>query len=415
MKRAAKSNKKAATATATATTTAATTTTTTTAATAMNNHPKEVPSKKGTRNKNTHLNSSPGWFKWGTCPAPTITMAVAVVSVVAVGVIMSQMLSVHFGVLHDTILQKPLTSDVGQDSSPSDAAVPLTDPLSEPSHPGDAATGAGDSPRRIVAVGDLHGDLSQALKTLKMARIMDENQNWAAGNAVFVQTGDVVDRGPDTIKLYKMLYDLKVQAAEHGGQVIQLLGNHEVMNMAEDLRYVTPEDFSSFGGRSKRREAFSADGWPGKYLRTLGVTTWVNGTVFFHGGANPSWAKLGIDGMNEQTHKGLIGRNAQQIHDVPIFGGSGPLWFRGYAQDSEKVICKQLDKALADMNAVRMVVGHTPQLDGTVLSRCNGKLHVIDVGISRVYGGNSAAIEIIGGDVYALYPGQDPLLITPTH
>ncbi|OAJ40226.1 hypothetical protein BDV3_004772 [Batrachochytrium dendrobatidis] len=269
-------------------------------------------------------------------------------------------------------------------------------------------------PSRIIAVGDLHGDLAQALKTLKMARIMNDNEEWIAGSSIFVQTGDVVDRGPDTIKLYKMLYDLKVQAEEHGGQVIQLLGNHEVMNMAEDLRYVTEGDYSSFGGHENRRKAFDKDGWPGNYLRTLNITTWVNGTVFFHGGAHPQWAKLGIDGMNLRAHNGLIGRSAGEIQQVPIFGGSGPLWFRGYAEDQEKSICKQLDKALADMNAVRMVVGHTPQLDGSVLRRCNGKLYVIDVGISRVYGGNSAALEIIGDHVYALYPGKKPQLLAPT-
>lgn len=33
-----------------------------------------------------------------------------------------------------------------------------------------------------------------------------------------------------------------------------------------------------------------------------------------------------------------------------------------------------------------MVVGHTPQMSGKVLRRCGGKVFVIDVGISRVYG-----------------------------
>lgn len=57
-----------------------------------------------------------------------------------------------------------------------------------------------------------------------------------------------------------------------------------------------------------------------------------------------------------------------------------------------------------------MVVGHTPQLDGRILSRCKGKFFVIDVGISRVYGGNSASLEIVQDKVYAVYPNRRILL-----
>lgn len=143
---------------------------------------------------------------------------------------------------------------------------------------------SGVTPRRIVAIGDLHGDLKQAIKTFRMAGIINSNNDWMAGNTIFVQTGDIVDRGDDTIPLYKLMQKLAQQAAESGGEVIELLGNHEVMNMQEDLRYVTPGDFDSFGGKAKRRLAFAERGWLGEYLRTLNVSAWVNGTVFFHGG-----------------------------------------------------------------------------------------------------------------------------------
>ncbi|KAI8928616.1 Metallo-dependent phosphatase-like protein [Entophlyctis helioformis] len=265
--------------------------------------------------------------------------------------------------------------------------------------------GKKSTPRRIVAVGDLHGDLSQALFTLTMAGLIDGNRDWAGGDAIFVQTGDVVDRGPDTIELYQMMMRLAEQAPLAGGQVLQLLGNHEVMNMQEDLRYVVPMDYETFGGTEARREAWSKDGWLGKYLRTLDITAWVNGTVFFHGGAHPAWARLGIDGMNVEAHKGLIGKTAQDIWNVRLFGGDGPLWYRGYAIDDEASACRLLDMALEEMNATRMVVGHTPQLNGQILRRCKGKFYVIDVGISRVYGGHSAALEIVGDRVTGLYPG----------
>ena len=47
------------------------------------------------------------------------------------------------------------------------------------------------------------------------------------------------------------------------------------------------------------------------------------------------------------------------------------------------------------------------QLNGKILSRCNGQVLVADVGISSVYGGNCAALEIVGDRLTALYCGKN--------
>ena len=82
--------------------------------------------------------------------------------------------------------------------------------------------------KRIVAVGDLHGDLAHALRVLRAASIVDHRAKWIGKTATLVQTGDIVDRGKDTIALYRLFDLLREQAAEVGGEVISLLGNHEV-------------------------------------------------------------------------------------------------------------------------------------------------------------------------------------------
>jgi hypothetical protein len=65
-----------------------------------------------------------------------------------------------------------------------------------------------------------------------------------------------------------------------------------------------------------------------------------------------------------------------------------------------------------EIQAKRMVVGHTPQLNGKILPRCRGRVYVIDVGISRVYGGNHAALDILpDGTVRAIYPNKAPVPI----
>lgn len=101
--------------------------------------------------------------------------------------------------------------------------------------------------RRIVAVGDIHGDIYNAGRVLQMAGVVDEDGNWSGNVDVFVQTGDIVDRynmflavfpnwltiyirGDDTIELFQWMEDLRAQAHGMGGEVITLLGNHEWMN-----------------------------------------------------------------------------------------------------------------------------------------------------------------------------------------
>lgn len=74
----------------------------------------------------------------------------------------------------------------------------------------------------------MHGDLSHALKILKTASLVDQRGYWIGKDATLIQTGDIVDRGPDTIAIYRLFDSLRAQAAAAGGEVVSLLGNHEV-------------------------------------------------------------------------------------------------------------------------------------------------------------------------------------------
>lgn len=53
-----------------------------------------------------------------------------------------------------------------------------------------------------------------------------------------------------------------------------------------------------------------------------------------------------------------------------------------------------------------MVVGHTLQSGGRIGSRCDGRVVLIDVGISAVYGRHRAALEIVGSVAKAIYPRE---------
>ncbi|KAF9924465.1 hypothetical protein FBU30_005563 [Linnemannia zychae] len=263
---------------------------------------------------------------------------------------------------------------------------------------------------RIVAVGDIHSDYEQALAVLQMAKIIDSNGDWIAGQDTFVQTGDNVDRGAGTINVYKLLQKLRGQASAAGGTVINLLGNHEVMNLSGDLRYVTKEDTASFGGAAARKAAWDMQtGWIGKFVyNSFNITHIQNGhTLFSHADMSIEWAQKGVDQMNALAHKVLQGKKFKE----PIFTTYGPIWNRDLAKEEagEDETCQVIRTIKETLGVNRMVSGHTAQSSGKILTLCDNSYIGIDVGITAYYGAHRAAIEIIENSdgtqtVSAIYP-----------
>ena len=98
----------------------------------------------------------------------------------------------------------------------------------------------------VIAVGDLHGDLSAAIQALRLAGVIDANRRWIGGQTVVVQVGDQLDRGDDERAILDYFESLSDQAFAAGGRFFPLLGNHETMNVGLDFRYVTPGGWTDF-------------------------------------------------------------------------------------------------------------------------------------------------------------------------
>ena len=248
---------------------------------------------------------------------------------------------------------------------------------------------------RIVAIGDLHGDPAALDRVLAMAGLTDTNGAWIASNTTVVFTGDMMDRGPDSRGVLRRIRELQTQ-----GHAVPLLGNHEVMNMQGDLRYVAPEDTAGYGGDAARKAALASDGEDGRWLRGLDAVALAGDTVFVHGGIDANWAQRGVPELNRLIHAAI-----DAPVKAPVLGSDGPLWNRAYLLADPAQACPELDKALTALGARRMVVGHTRQENGTIASRCDGRLYGIDTGLSVAYGGpHDAALLIDGGAVQTLYP-----------
>lgn len=248
--------------------------------------------------------------------------------------------------------------------------------------------------RRLVAIGDLHGDLGAAYRALRLGGLVDASGSWCGGDTVLVQTGDLVDRGAESKLLYELFQRLAAEAPQQGGEVHNLLGNHESMNLAGDLRYVNATDYTLFGGRTARARAFSASGALGQWLRARPAALKLGDTVFVHAGINKQWAAVGIDGINAELSRALGSSWAMQR--ASVLGEHGPLWYRGYHELSEPHACGLARQALDELGAARMVMGHSIQ-GGRMRVRCGGQLHLIDIAMSSaIYGKHVLAWECVG-------------------
>lgn len=78
--------------------------------------------------------------------------------------------------------------------------------------------------KQIVALGDLHGSLETAKQVLRMAGVIGLADEWVLGQGTLVQSGDIVDRGTDTIALYRFFEELRADAESKGGTFTSLLG-----------------------------------------------------------------------------------------------------------------------------------------------------------------------------------------------
>ncbi|MEO1267107.1 MAG: metallophosphoesterase [Myxococcota bacterium] len=273
-------------------------------------------------------------------------------------------------------------------------------------------------PNRLVAIGDIHGDLKAAVKALRIARAIDAQGRWVGGDLVVVQTGDLLDRGDDEQAILDLLKALQPQAHDAGGALIVLHGNHEIMNVMGDLRYVTPggfEDFKDAQGidandpalanipeHARARMAAFAPGGP--YARTIAdhkVIAVVGDTVFVHGGVLPDHVRYGIDTLNAETSAWM--RRERSSLPALMRSSSSPVWSRHYSSEPvDASDCALLHTTLNMLGAARMVVGHTVQRQG-ITSACEGKVWRIDTGMSAHYGGQPQVLEISSkGDVRIL-------------
>jgi hypothetical protein len=246
------------------------------------------------------------------------------------------------------------------------------------------------TPERVVAIGDVHGAYPQFVAILRAAGLVDNRERWIGGRALLIQTGDVLDRGPESRKALDLLRRLERDAASAGGRVHALLGNHEFMRLVGDWRYVSAGELKAFEtadsedlrqrahdvfaaqaervakaekrtfdarayrtqfmndiprGFLEMRLAFEKDGVYGSWVRKRNTVIKVNGVLFLHGGISDRVAAMGCEGLNAAVARDLAALPvpAEQVAALLPSTEDGPLWYRGMASEPEAAFAPVLD------------------------------------------------------------------------
>jgi hypothetical protein len=237
-----------------------------------------------------------------------------------------------------------------------------------------AASGAGpietDTDARVVAFGDVHGAFDEFTTLLREVGVIDGNNDWSGGKSHLVSLGDLIDRGPGSRDVVELLMKLEQQAAAAGGAVHVVLGNHEVMVMTGDLRYVSRPEFAAFAADETAEErealfrgwlaeqpeqlsadeasaravfedkfppgflglqrAYAPDGHLGRWLLEQPLLIRVNDRLYMHGGASSNIAETSLAEINETNKRDLANylRLVEKLRDDGILDRHVDFWER---------------------------------------------------------------------------------------
>jgi len=316
---------------------------------------------------------------------------------------------------------------------------------------------------RVVAIGDVHGAFEQFVTILRSAGLIDTRDRWIGGRARLVQTGDVLDRGADSRKVIDLLRRLEREAANAGGRVHALLGNHEFMRLVGDWRYVSSGELRAFTdgesadlrervharlaeqaaararaekrpfsarayrlqfmqgvplGFIEMRTAFDSDGDYGQWIRSRVAAVKINEVLFLHGGVSEKVSTLGCGGLNKaiQADVAALSTPPENIMSLLASAEDGPLWYRGLAAEPEEAFGATFETILQRLGARAIVVGHTPAGDARIRTRFAGRVILIDTGMlnGEFYpGGAPSALELRGDTFTAIYADRREPIAAP--
>jgi hypothetical protein len=250
----------------------------------------------------------------------------------------------------------------------------------------------------ILFLSDIEGEFASLRQMLLSNRVIDGNYNWVFGKNELVICGDLFDRGTQVTQQLWLLYKLESAAAEKGGAVHVLLGNHEIMNLSGDLRYVHPVYFDQARLLGKEyMQLFDEKTELGQWLRSKNIVEKTGRFLCLHAGISNEILnkKMSLDDINKLVRPWYARRRS----DLPefltdFFNTNSPFWYRGYF-DEPGDLQKLVAGTLARYDADKIIVGHT--IRNTVASFYDGRVWDIN---TNWHEGNAQGLLIEGSHYF---------------
>lgn len=222
---------------------------------------------------------------------------------------------------------------------------------------------------KLFVTSDPHGDFQSFATLLQAHGVIDSGYRWSYGNNQLVVIGDIFDRGYDVLPLLWLMYKLEQEAANAGGAAVLLLGNHEGMVLAGDVRYTRGKYLETARqlGMENYRQLFSPETELGRWLLARNTMLRIGRNLFVHAGLSARLLErdLEIETLNARMSEGLYRTSKERREDPTLeflYRSAGPVWYRGMVCADEKydpLKPEQTGALLRRYDADRLLVGHT--------------------------------------------------------
>lgn len=283
-------------------------------------------------------------------------------------------------------------------------------------------------PEKLIAFSDIEGEFEPLRMLLQKNKVIDEQYNWIFGKGHVVFVGDMFDRGEQVTECLWLMYSLEEKAKAAGGYIHFILGNHEIMNLSGDHKYVRPKyrEITQMIGRSLV-EIYGQNSELGKWLRSKNIVEKVGDILFMHAGISKQIndLNLSVNQLNELARPwydkadstNIVGdTRLRLLFDRKL----SPFWYRDYFLESQgkvsvgsnvlmvsyKTTENVIDEVLSHYEVNKIVTGHT-QFEG-VKDNDRGKyltVHydgkVVNLDTRHKYG-YSEALLVENGKYYAV-------------
>jgi len=253
----------------------------------------------------------------------------------------------------------------------------------------------------LFVVGDVHGRYDQLINLLKRSKIINKELNWIGGKSNLVFLGDLFDRGNDVTKVLWFIYELEEKAEAAGGKVHLVLGNHEIMTMSKDLRYLGSKEAAIAGvyGIGYDYMFHPTKSFLGSWLSSKPSVLKIDKNILAHGGI----VDLGtgsikefnqdvntymqdpmfLDIMEEYPDSSAYDPQTWEKMRYFFYNENSPFWYRGYVYSD--TLGPQLNTMLRKYHSKIHIVAHTPL--ESITQKYKGKLLTTDL--------NEAATQLL--------------------